>query len=1025
MKKLLLLFCALLCLGGSRAWANVTRTLYFCSASSAGTSSEFVKSFTYANSGNWSTTATSKTSVPVTLTTSVANKLSGWDGAIRANESFNLTISVPEGYKIASYSFGTQTHKAGAQCTFTAGGNTATATSTSGSNAESILSQSELDVQSVTIAVANTGKVDNECKAYMKNFTVTVSATSLPAVLPEGVYQIYYNDVQCLTSTAGKNQKEGGVYTTNGKGDFKLTVRNAASGTYYVQELASGNYLYTDKVNSVSEKRLHQNVLSLVADKSDKDAGCTWIIEQYGPYFRLIPSENTEIAIGVWSSDNDNYWSFLEKEYSLGQLIFTNRPLSSLLDTYTIKALVDNGGFDFNTQIKSLYSTYFLSVEQQANLGNLGYPTSAGYSTFTSAFTSTATSTPASLVAALEATIAYPTTGYYYIKNKGTNTYMFRDEGFDTYGEHMTLLNTESRNAKYIWYVDVDGSTINVTSLTGKKISSGRDATERQDMTLTSAYEKKFTDGFGAFYMGYLQDPNQDGKYTAKGGSETYASATNPRVVTYYEGDEDAPKAYWLFEAVDESDYDVYSTSFENAPSDDYINYAGSSSTGNNKVFTGGKYFMTKGASVNASDFTANYSGLVTLTDHTITVTYSTEAIKTIILDYISDNNVRSKVAMAGSLGWPKDGPTCNSGYLKTLLTIFDNEKLTDAEKYTAEYYNMLESIFESYLATTDEDIVKPTAGYFYRIKGVSSEKYMSSTSYPKASGTYRLKNSSTADASTIFYLDVNKLLSYDTGFYTYATCEPGSISNNANASTYTFDYKGTFGEFGITGSGTGGNGYLYSWKDSHDCFDRNGTTYANECRMIVEEVTSLPVTISAAGYATLKAPVALTIPAKVKAYYISSLTSTEATLTEISTKIPANTPVILQADADTYNFAITTSSAFDGTNKLSGTIAAEAFETGQIYTLQRNVADTQTGLFPKAAGTLAGFKAYLLASEIPSGASAKGFTFKFEDVDGISTVQGSGLMVNGSKIFNLAGQRMSRVQKGVNIVNGKKVLVK
>ena len=31
--------------------------------------------------------------------------------------------------------------------------------------------------------------------------------------------------------------------------------------------------------------------------------------------------------------------------------------------------------------------------------------------------------------------------------------------------------------------------------------------------------------------------------------------------------------------------------------------------------------------------------------------------------------------------------------------------------------------------------------------------------------------------------------------------------------------------------------------------------------------------------------------------------------------------------------------------------------------------------------------------------------------------------MVNGQSIYNLAGQRVSKMQKGINIVNGKKVL--
>ena len=46
------------------------------------------------------------------------------------------------------------------------------------------------------------------------------------------------------------------------------------------------------------------------------------------------------------------------------------------------------------------------------------------------------------------------------------------------------------------------------------------------------------------------------------------------------------------------------------------------------------------------------------------------------------------------------------------------------------------------------------------------------------------------------------------------------------------------------------------------------------------------------------------------------------------------------------------------------------------------------------------------------------------EDPDGISTIEHSTLNIEHS-IYNLAGQRMSKLQKGINIVGGKKVAVK
>ena len=45
-----------------------------------------------------------------------------------------------------------------------------------------------------------------------------------------------------------------------------------------------------------------------------------------------------------------------------------------------------------------------------------------------------------------------------------------------------------------------------------------------------------------------------------------------------------------------------------------------------------------------------------------------------------------------------------------------------------------------------------------------------------------------------------------------------------------------------------------------------------------------------------------------------------------------------------------------------------------------------------------------------------------FNDADAISSIKAE---TENAEIYNLAGQRMSGLKKGINIVNGKKVLVK
>ncbi len=53
------------------------------------------------------------------------------------------------------------------------------------------------------------------------------------------------------------------------------------------------------------------------------------------------------------------------------------------------------------------------------------------------------------------------------------------------------------------------------------------------------------------------------------------------------------------------------------------------------------------------------------------------------------------------------------------------------------------------------------------------------------------------------------------------------------------------------------------------------------------------------------------------------------------------------------------------------------------------------------------------------------GFIIISDDPVGVHAVRDSGLMVQGSPIFNLAGQRLKKLQRGLNIVNGKKIIIK
>jgi len=75
---------------------------------------------------------------------------------------------------------------------------------------------------------------------------------------------------------------------------------------------------------------------------------------------------------------------------------------------------------------------------------------------------------------------------------------------------------------------------------------------------------------------------------------------------------------------------------------------------------------------------------------------------------------------------------------------------------------------------------------------------------------------------------------------------------------------------------------------------------------------------------------------------------------------------------------------------------------------------------FYKASGIIPPGKAYLV---VPAEAGVKAFYFEADDATAINEVNGQCSMVNGQSIYNLAGQRINKLQKGINIVGGKKIL--
>ena len=175
----------------------------------------------------------------------------------------------------------------------------------------------------------------------------------------------------------------------------------------------------------------------------------------------------------------------------------------------------------------------------------------------------------------------------------------------------------------------------------------------------------------------------------------------------------------------------------------------------------------------------------------------------------------------------------------------------------------------------------------------------------------------------------------------------------------------------------------------------------------------------AAAQYGTFCAPYAVSVPANVQAYTVlSAATNGLLSLSEVTGTIPANTPVVLFA-ADGLEAIESFGVAESGTptaGMLTGVYENTPAPVGS-YVLQNQ--ENIVGFYQVEAGnqpTVGANRCYL---NVASG--VKAYFFNEDAATGISEVQKS-QEVQGL-IYNLAGQRISKMQRGINIINGKKIL--
>jgi len=245
------------------------------------------------------------------------------------------------------------------------------------------------------------------------------------------------------------------------------------------------------------------------------------------------------------------------------------------------------------------------------------------------------------------------------------------------------------------------------------------------------------------------------------------------------------------------------------------------------------------------------------------------------------------------------------------------------------------------------------------------------------------------------------------------ATNEQWTIASNETYGLFTIMNVSDSERF--IGYGSTRNGFLPF--SSYD----NGMSYYPPATLY-RKVTSVPVTVSTAKYATFYHPMlSLDFTESGVTAYLAKVTDGYVSLTAIN-KVPANTPVVLYQDVEsktTTNIPLATSTddATDNQLQVSDGSTAISDETTTIYVLANKSAGV--GFYKWAgASSLSEGRVYLPVAVSSEAREFLGFS---DGTTGIDSVTRKTL--NG-KMYNLQGQEVTDA-KGIVIVNGKKVILK
>lgn len=586
--------------------------------------------------------------------------------------------------------------------------------------------------------------------------------------------------------------------------------------------------------------------------------------------------------------------------------------------------------------------------------------------------------------------------GYYYIKNKASNKYLVNNYDFST---TTTLSDSKKTTNNGVWKVDVnDNKTITLKNGISTPLYVGGTSITK----LTFVEDTPLTSG-----VYFTEKIDGSGDALAIGSEE--ASATT-----------------WVFEPITSTDK-IIDVIVNGDNGEGVVSYNAQKAT------NGGFFRFDGGAIVNAENYTLseiddkesskicrlNKEPYYVDAEYFVYNETAKEELQKLIEEIYT--NVESN-----EIGYPKknsivyDSQATSEAWTNMFYCNRDENIIKDGDKSV-----FLSALTDARTIANFADINLPTPGSFYTLTN--------------AEGTV---------TKTYFFKEGNGGLSQ---LLCYGGSENGQfaeISENFTSVAYKAIGNDSGEEFAFMAARTNEKGMPINlgkvcvWQSGEGPLPSGDDNFYSGWKIRRQE--ELPINIPASGYSTFYAPVDTKVPDNLTAYtanvdddmrhvqfielenddniipagtgvLIAGTPSTEATNTLIPLGVTEADPVDSDLKGHEYTLPYTL-----GNNTGYNALVNNVLVDWHAYTLQ-------SGTWKRYTSTkLSGFKAHLELKDLDEEAGVKAYTFSLGDgSDATGIAEAIGLTNTNKEVYDLSGRRVSNPQKGLYIINGKKVMVK